>query len=115
MKIKELRELSKDELAARRGELKKQALDSRVQHVGGQLENTGIFRQLRKEVAHIETILSERRLNVQYRGQTISGVAAAEKSQREAAPKQKAAKPAKKTAAKKAAPKKAPAKKAAKS
>jgi large subunit ribosomal protein L29 len=115
MKIKELRELSKDELAARRNELKKQALDSRVQHVGGQLENTGIFRQLRKEVAHIETILSERRLNVQYRGQTISGVAAAEKSQREATPKQKAAKPAKKKmAAKKAAPKKA-AKKTAKS
>ena len=37
MKIKELRELSKDELVAKRNELKKLALDSRVQHVGGQL------------------------------------------------------------------------------
>ena len=44
MKIKELRELSKDELVARRSELKKQALDSRVQQAGGQLENTAIFR-----------------------------------------------------------------------
>jgi large subunit ribosomal protein L29 len=111
MKIKELRELSKDELVARRGELKKQALDSRVQQVGGQLENTSIFRQFRKEVAHIETILSERRLNIQYRGRTTSGVAAAEKSQGEAAAKKQAAKPAKKAAP---AAKKAPAKKAAK-
>jgi large subunit ribosomal protein L29 len=108
MKIKELRELSKDELVARRGELKKQALDSRVQQVGGQLENTSLFRQVRKEVAHIETILSERRLNIQYRGQAITGVAAAEKAKREAAPKQeKAAKPAKKAVAKKATAKKA--------
>jgi large subunit ribosomal protein L29 len=114
MKIKELRELSKDELAARRNELKKQALDSRVQHVGGQLENTSVFRQLRKEVAHIETILSERRLNVQYRGQTVSGVAAAQRSQRETA-KPKPAKAARTAAPKKpAAKKKAPAKKAAK-
>jgi large subunit ribosomal protein L29 len=103
MKIKELRELSKDELVARRNELKKQSLDSRVQQVGGQLENTAIFRSLRKEVAHIETILSERRLNIQYRGATASGVAVAERKQTASQPK-----PAKKpTASKKAAPKKA--------
>ncbi len=103
MKIKELRELSKDELVARRNELKKQSLDSRVQQVGGQLENTTIFRSLRKEVAHIETILSERRLNIQYRGATASGVAAAERKQSASQPK-----PAKKAAgSKKAAPKKA--------
>ena len=102
MKIKELRELSKDELVARRNELKKQALDSRVQQVGGQLENTAIFRSLRKEVAHVETILSERRLNIQYRGATASGVATAERKQSASQPK-----PAKPAASKKAAPKKA--------
>jgi large subunit ribosomal protein L29 len=104
MKIKELRELSKDELVARRNELKKQVLDSRVQHVGGQLENTAVFRVSRKEVAHIETILSERRLNIQYRGQTSSGVAAVEKAQ---SSKKETAKHAKKAAAKKATAKKA--------
>jgi large subunit ribosomal protein L29 len=109
MKIKELRELSKDELVARRNELKKQALDSRVQQVGGQLENTSIFRQVRKQVAHIETVLSERRLNIQYRGATASGVAIAERTQAAAAKKE--AKPA---APKKAAAKKPAAKKAAK-
>ena len=112
MKIKELRELSKDELVARRNELKKQTLDSRVQQVGGQLENSAIFRQVRKQVAHIETVLSERRLNIQYRGATASGVAIAERTQAAAAAKkEKAAKPA---APKKAAPKKPAAKKAAK-
>ncbi len=105
MKIKELRELSKDELVAKRNELKQQALQSRVQHVGGQLENTSIFRQLRRQVAHIETILSERRLNLQYRGAAASGVAVAERAKAAAAPKAEATK--------KAAPKKA-AKKAAK-
>jgi large subunit ribosomal protein L29 len=109
MKIKELRELSKDELVAKRNELKQQALQSRVQHVGGQLENTGIFRNLRKQVAHIETIISERRLNIQYRGTTASGVAVAERAQAAAAPKKEA-----KPAAKKAAPKKPAAKKATK-
>lgn len=106
MKIKDLRELSKDELVARRNELKKQALDSRVQQVGGQLENSSVFRQLRKEVARVETILSERRLNIQYRGATATGVAVAERTQAAAAAKsQPAKKPAakKKTAAKKAA------------
>lgn len=110
MKIKELRELSKDELVARRNELKKQSLDSRVQQVGGQLENSAIFRQVRKQVAHIETVLSERRLNIQYRGASASGVAIAERAQAATASK-KAAKPA---ATKKAAPKKPAAKKAAK-
>jgi large subunit ribosomal protein L29 len=110
MKIKELRELSKDELVARRNELKKQTLDSRVQHVGGQLENSSIFRQVRRQVAHIETVLSERRLNIQYRGATASGVAIAERNQAAAASK-KEAKPA---APKKAAAKKPAAKKAAK-
>jgi large subunit ribosomal protein L29 len=109
MKIKELRELSKDELVARRNELKKLSLDSRVQQVGGQLENTAIFRQVRRQVAHIETVLSERRLNIQYRGATASGVAVAERAQALAAskkePKTAPKKPAakKKTTAKKAA------------
>jgi large subunit ribosomal protein L29 len=99
MKIKELRELSKDELVARRGELKKQSLDSRVQMAGGQLENSSIFRGIRKEVAHIETILSERRLNIKHR----SATAAADKPKKEAAPKKAAKSTAKKATAKKAA------------
>lgn len=106
MKIKDLRELNKDELVARRTELKKDSLDARLQLASGQLQNTSLFRNHRKEVARIETLLSERRLGLQLRGRGTATAAP------EAAPvkKQKAAKPAapaKAPAAKKAAKKKA--------
>lgn len=107
MKIKDLRELNKDELVARRAELKKDALDARLQLASGQLQNTALFRNSRKEVARIETLLSERRLGIQLRGR---GAAAAPAVEAAPVKKQKAAKPAapaKAPAAKKAAKKKA--------
>ncbi len=61
-KIKELRELSVDELATRRRDLKEEALHLRVQQESGQLENSARLRIIRRDVAKIETILSERRL-----------------------------------------------------
>lgn len=60
-KIKELRELSTEELATRRRDLKEEALNLRVQQESGQLENPARIRQARREVARIETILSTRR------------------------------------------------------
>lgn len=58
---KELRELSVDELAARRRELKEEALMLRVQKEAGQLENPSRIRLARREVAKIETLLSQKR------------------------------------------------------
>ncbi len=60
MKIKELRELSVEELGARRRELRQEMLNLRVQQQIGQLENPARLHLLRREVARIETILSER-------------------------------------------------------
>lgn len=60
-KTKDLRENSVDELASRRRELKEEALNLRVQKESGQLENPSRLRQLRREVARIETLLSEKR------------------------------------------------------
>jgi len=60
--IKELRELSIDELATRRRDLKEETLHLRVQQESGQLENSSRLRQIRRGVSRIETILSERRL-----------------------------------------------------
>lgn len=57
----ELRELSVDELATRRRELKEEALNLRVQKESGQLENPSRLRVIRREVARIETLLSEKR------------------------------------------------------
>lgn len=60
-KTKELRECSVDELATQRRELKEEALNLRVQKESGQLENPARLKELRREVARIETILSEKR------------------------------------------------------
>ena len=62
MKTKELREQSSEELATRRRDLKEEALNLRVQQESGQLENPARIRQVRREVARIESLLSERRL-----------------------------------------------------
>lgn len=58
---KELRELSVDELAVRRRELKEESLMLRVQKEAGQLENPSRIRQARREVAKIETLLTQKR------------------------------------------------------
>jgi len=60
MKIKELREQAVEELNARARELKMEALNLRLQQQSGQLENPARLRLIRREVARIETILSER-------------------------------------------------------
>ena len=62
MKIKELRESTVEELSARRRELKQEALNLRVQQGagGGQLENPARLPHIRKEIARIETIITER-------------------------------------------------------
>jgi large subunit ribosomal protein L29 len=57
----DLRELSVDELATRRRELKEEALNLRVQKESGQLENPSRLRVIRREVARIETLLTEKR------------------------------------------------------
>ena len=60
MKIKELRELSSEELVARRYVLRKDAFNLRLQQQTGAMEKPSVIRISRREVARIETILSER-------------------------------------------------------
>ena len=60
MKIKELRELSNDELISRRRELRKDAFNLRLQQQTGALEKPSVIRINRREVARIETILTQR-------------------------------------------------------
>jgi len=60
MKIKELRESSVEELSARRRELKQEALNLRISQQSGQLENPARITLIRKEIARIETIITER-------------------------------------------------------
>jgi large subunit ribosomal protein L29 len=60
MKIKELRELSSDELLSRRRELRRETFNLRLQQQTGSIEKPSVLRANRREVARIETILSER-------------------------------------------------------
>jgi large subunit ribosomal protein L29 len=60
MKIKELRELSVEELGARKREIRQEMLNLRVQQQIGQLENPSRLRTLRREVARLETLITQR-------------------------------------------------------
>ncbi|MCB1224999.1 MAG: 50S ribosomal protein L29 [Verrucomicrobiales bacterium] len=60
MKTKELRELTVEELSARSRELKQETLNLRMQQSSGQLENTARLRLIRRELARIETLITER-------------------------------------------------------
>ena len=99
MKTNELREMTVEELANRSRELRKDALNLRIQQASGQLENPARLKEIRREVARMETIISERRLGL------IGGRKAAGTSVKPAKATPAAAKkaPAKKAAAKKAA------------
>ncbi|MCB1096881.1 MAG: 50S ribosomal protein L29 [Verrucomicrobiae bacterium] len=60
MKINEFKEMSSDELIVRRTELKEETFNLKVQKESGQLDNPARIRTVRRAVARIETILSDR-------------------------------------------------------
>ena len=59
--VTELRSKTPDQLADRLLELKKEQFNLRFQKAGGQLENTARVRLVRREIASIKTIQSERK------------------------------------------------------
>lgn len=60
MKAADLRTKSEDELTDQLGQLEKEAFNLRFQTASGQLENTARRRQVRRDIARIKTILTER-------------------------------------------------------
>jgi large subunit ribosomal protein L29 len=60
MKIKEIKELSTDELLTKRRDLRQERLHLRLQQQSGQLEQPSRLRLLRRDAARIETELSQR-------------------------------------------------------
>ena len=60
MNIKEIVEMSTDELLTKRRDLHQETLHLRLQQQSGQLEQPSRLRLLRREVAKIETVLSQR-------------------------------------------------------
>lgn len=60
MKIKEIIEMTTDELLTRKRDLRQESLHLRLQQQSGQLEQPSRLRLLRRDVARIETVLSQR-------------------------------------------------------
>jgi large subunit ribosomal protein L29 len=60
MNADEFRKLSVDELAAKGNELRGEAFNVRIKRSTGQLENTARAKQLRRDIARVETILREK-------------------------------------------------------
>ena len=60
MKMKEIAELSTDELLTKRRDLRQERLHLRLQQQSGQLEQPSRLRLLRRDVARIETVLAQR-------------------------------------------------------
>jgi large subunit ribosomal protein L29 len=61
MKIKEIRELSTEELVVRERELRETTFRLRLQGKIGQLEKPSEIRAVRRDIARIETVLTERK------------------------------------------------------
>ena len=60
----ELRNLGKDELMEKLGEAKEELFNLRFQAATGQLESHGRLRAVRKDIARIYTVLTERALGI---------------------------------------------------
>ncbi|MBW2543527.1 MAG: 50S ribosomal protein L29 [Deltaproteobacteria bacterium] len=61
MKPSEFRELSLDELRSKGQDLRSEAFNVRIKRSTGQLENTARLKQLRRDIARVETIIREKR------------------------------------------------------
>jgi len=61
MKPGEIRGLSLEELIAKAEELRGEMFNAKLRKATGQLEDTAKLRMLRRDIARVETILTERR------------------------------------------------------
>jgi large subunit ribosomal protein L29 len=60
MKFKEIKEMTSDELVTKKRDLRQESLHLRLQQQSGQLEQPSRLRLLRRQVAQVETVLSQR-------------------------------------------------------
>ena len=62
-KMEEIRQQSSENLVKQVDELKKELFDLRFQQATGNLENPARIREIRKTIARIKTVLTERQNN----------------------------------------------------
>ena len=107
MKIADVRAKTDDELKKQVLDLYKEEMNLRFEHANGQLKDTAKIRRTRRDIARIQTVLTERRLGIEVANDTTKKVATkkttASKKEKATTAKKKA--PAKKKAAAKKADK----------
>ena len=62
MKVKEVRELSAQELSVKLGDLKKDLFNLRLQHAINQLDNPQKIVEVKRDIARVKTVLREKEL-----------------------------------------------------
>lgn len=65
MKASELREMTRDELRQKLDELYQEQFNLRFQVATRQLENTSRFRQVRRDIARVKTLMRELELGAE--------------------------------------------------
>ncbi len=61
MNVAEVRELDVEELQQRVAQTRRELFNLRFQHATGQLENTGQLKEVRKNIARLLTVLTQKR------------------------------------------------------
>jgi large subunit ribosomal protein L29 len=64
VKVREMRDLSSDELNLRLDSLKEELFNLRFQVATGQLDNPMRVREVRKDIARVKTVLRQRELGI---------------------------------------------------
>ncbi len=62
MKVKEVRDLTAQELNTKLGELKKDLFNLRLQHATNQLDNPLKIAEVKRDIARVKTVLREKEL-----------------------------------------------------
>lgn len=62
MKIKEVVDLSNDELQQKDRELKEELFNLHIRHTSGQLESPAMLKKVRIDIARIKTVLRQRKV-----------------------------------------------------
>ena len=79
MKIVDARTLTDSELVSKKKEARQEYFNLRLQQSTGALEKPSRLNELRKDVAKLETVLSERRLGLQVKSRAVQKPAAEKK------------------------------------
>ncbi|HAU31840.1 MAG: 50S ribosomal protein L29 [Desulfotomaculum sp. 46_296] len=64
MKIKDLQDLTDEELVKKLGESKDELFKLRFQLITNQLDNPSRIKEVRRKIAHLKTVIRERELGI---------------------------------------------------